>query len=289
MSSLCGGDSHPSSTFKPFLNNHNYQNAASMQGHGIEEPEMEDAHHRQLYDDQSAAAKTLKRPRLVWTPQLHKRFVDVVAHLGLKNAVPKTIMLDVEGLIESLWLNGQKLGVIQNMTFLKEVWLHGNGFSGPLPDFSGLKNMESLRDNSFTGPVPLSLGRDPQPGDDSIPDPYPQLRFSSPITDFEIISLSELNGCKIHFGLAALQLEQGMGLKSSIVILEVSFMDEDAGVHTLSNVCHVDVERISKRKPGEVVPVPDAFYGGYGVVEGATLLEEEVALAATEEEEEMHE
>ncbi|XP_057792116.1 uncharacterized protein LOC131008973 isoform X2 [Salvia miltiorrhiza] len=28
---------------------------------------------------------------------------------------------------------------------------------------------------------------------------------------------------------------------------------EDAGVHALSNVCHVDVERISKRKPGEVL------------------------------------
>jgi tRNA U38,U39,U40 pseudouridine synthase TruA len=28
---------------------------------------------------------------------------------------------------------------------------------------------------------------------------------------------------------------------------------QDAGVHALSNVCHVDVERISKRKPGEVV------------------------------------
>ncbi|XP_041999034.1 transcription factor PCL1-like [Salvia splendens] len=52
-------------------------------------------------DDQSTAtAKALKRPRLVWTPQLHKRFVDVVAHLGLKNAVPKTIMqlMNVEGL-----------------------------------------------------------------------------------------------------------------------------------------------------------------------------------------------
>uniref|UniRef100_A0A0C9RXN3 TSA: Wollemia nobilis Ref_Wollemi_Transcript_5556_1956 transcribed RNA sequence n=1 Tax=Wollemia nobilis TaxID=56998 RepID=A0A0C9RXN3_9CONI len=49
-------------------------------------------------EDQSA--RTLKRPRLVWTPQLHKRFVDVVAHLGIKNAVPKTIMqlMNVEGL-----------------------------------------------------------------------------------------------------------------------------------------------------------------------------------------------
>ncbi|XP_011040735.1 PREDICTED: transcription factor PCL1-like [Populus euphratica] len=44
--------------------------------------------------------RTLKRPRLVWTPQLHKRFVDAVAHLGIKNAVPKTIMqlMNVDGL-----------------------------------------------------------------------------------------------------------------------------------------------------------------------------------------------
>ncbi|CAK7331468.1 unnamed protein product [Dovyalis caffra] len=53
-----------------------------------------------LDDPSSAAARTLKRPRLVWTPQLHKRFVDVVGHLGIKNAVPKTIMqlMNVEGL-----------------------------------------------------------------------------------------------------------------------------------------------------------------------------------------------
>ncbi|KAE8692546.1 CIP111-like protein [Hibiscus syriacus] len=45
-------------------------------------------------------ALTLKRPRLVWTPQLHKRFVDAVAHLGIKNAVPKIIMqlMSVDGL-----------------------------------------------------------------------------------------------------------------------------------------------------------------------------------------------
>lgn len=55
----------------------------SAEGGGTEEP-----------------ARTLKRPRLVWTPQLHKRFVDAVAHLGIKNAVPKTIMqlMSVDGL-----------------------------------------------------------------------------------------------------------------------------------------------------------------------------------------------
>ncbi|XP_010528574.1 PREDICTED: receptor protein kinase TMK1-like [Tarenaya hassleriana] len=67
--------------------------------------------------------------------------------------------------VQSLWLNGQKSGltgrihVLQNMTALREVWLHLNAFSGPLPDFSGLKALESLslRDNLFTGPVPVSL------------------------------------------------------------------------------------------------------------------------------------
>ncbi|XP_050238872.1 transcription factor PCL1-like [Mercurialis annua] len=50
--------------------------------------------------EEDQAARALKRPRLVWTPQLHKRFVDVVAYLGIKNAVPKTIMqlMNVEGL-----------------------------------------------------------------------------------------------------------------------------------------------------------------------------------------------
>lgn len=69
--------------------------------------------------------------------------------------------------IQSFWVNGQmgngklsgKLDIIQNMTMLKEAWLHSNGFSGPLPDFSGLKELQtlSLRDNRFTGPVPASL------------------------------------------------------------------------------------------------------------------------------------
>lgn len=43
-------------------------------------------------DWEDEQAQALKRPRLVWTPQLHKRFVDAVEQLGIKNAVPKTIM-----------------------------------------------------------------------------------------------------------------------------------------------------------------------------------------------------
>ncbi|PKI31943.1 transcription factor MYBC1-like [Punica granatum] len=71
-------------------------------------------------------ARTLKRPRLVWTPQLHKRFVDAVSHLGIKNAVPKTIMqlMSVDGLTrENVASHLQKYRL-----YLKRM--QGNGGSG---------------------------------------------------------------------------------------------------------------------------------------------------------------
>lgn len=45
-------------------------------------------------------AGTPKRPRFIWTPQLHNLFIAVVAHLGPRNAVPKAIMqlMNVNGL-----------------------------------------------------------------------------------------------------------------------------------------------------------------------------------------------
>lgn len=50
--------------------------------------------------DENGLNRAVKRPRLVWTPQLHKRFVDVIEHLGIDKAVPKTIMemMNVDGL-----------------------------------------------------------------------------------------------------------------------------------------------------------------------------------------------
>ncbi|KAL9226615.1 hypothetical protein vseg_002405 [Gypsophila vaccaria] len=50
--------------------------------------------------DENGLNRAMKRPRLVWTPQLHKRFVDVIEHLGIDKAVPKTIMemMNVDGL-----------------------------------------------------------------------------------------------------------------------------------------------------------------------------------------------
>ncbi|KAL1545044.1 PHO85 cyclin-1 [Salvia divinorum] len=85
--------------FKPFADDHADTDADD--GSDPKKTRRADPADDNCAEDQSTAtAKTLKRPRLVWTPQLHKRFVDVVAHLGLKNAVPKTIMqlMNVEGL-----------------------------------------------------------------------------------------------------------------------------------------------------------------------------------------------
>ncbi|KAG9138081.1 hypothetical protein Leryth_001337 [Lithospermum erythrorhizon] len=72
-------------------------------------------------------ARTLKRPRLVWTPQLHKRFVDAVAHLGIKNAVPKTIMqlMSVDGLTrENVASHLQKYSAPVPAHFLRPISEH---------------------------------------------------------------------------------------------------------------------------------------------------------------------
>lgn len=89
-------------------------------------------------------ARTLKRPRLVWTPQLHKRFVDAVAHLGIKNAVPKTIMqlMSVDGLTrENVASHLQKYRL-----YLKRMQGHSGG---------GGSGLDSATDHLFaSSPVP---------------------------------------------------------------------------------------------------------------------------------------
>ncbi|KAF8642208.1 hypothetical protein HU200_067471 [Digitaria exilis] len=99
-----------------------------------------------------------KRPRLVWTPQLHKRFVDVVAHLGIKNAVPKTIMqlMNVEGLTrENVASHLQKYRL-----YVKRM--QGLSNEGP-----------SASDHIFAStPVPHSLVNDPGPQVPTAPAPY---------------------------------------------------------------------------------------------------------------------
>ncbi|KAK4264047.1 hypothetical protein QN277_029388 [Acacia crassicarpa] len=69
--------------------------------------------------------------------------------------------------VEQLLLNSQNgnnklngtLRVLQNMTSLKQVWVHGNSFTGPIPDLSDHDQLSdvSLRDNQLACAVPSSL------------------------------------------------------------------------------------------------------------------------------------
>ncbi|KAJ8750532.1 hypothetical protein K2173_015686 [Erythroxylum novogranatense] len=105
-------------------------------------PESEEAD--SALDDPSARAQ--KRPRLVWTPQLHKRFVDVVGYLGIKNAVPKTIMqmMNVEGLTrENVASHLQKYRL-----YLKRM--QGLSPDGP----SSSEQHESASANGAAAPMP---------------------------------------------------------------------------------------------------------------------------------------
>ncbi|KAM0953505.1 putative transcription factor MYB-HB-like family [Dioscorea sansibarensis] len=134
----------------------------------MESTVMEDVDSFALRQENSAdehSARTLKRPRLVWTPQLHKRFVDVVAHLGIKNAVPKTIMqlMNVEGLTrENVASHLQKYRL-----YLKRM--QGLSNEGP-----------SSSDHLFAStPVPQSL-REQQPVPVPMPYAVPSM-FSMPV------------------------------------------------------------------------------------------------------------
>ncbi|KAF0918654.1 hypothetical protein E2562_025588 [Oryza meyeriana var. granulata] len=69
-----------------------------------EEEEEEEGEGEGGNDDAGAAAagdgRCGKKARMVWTPELHHRFVEAVAHLGEKGAVPKAIvrLMNVDGL-----------------------------------------------------------------------------------------------------------------------------------------------------------------------------------------------
>ncbi|GAV57058.1 Myb_DNA-binding domain-containing protein [Cephalotus follicularis] len=111
-------------------------------------------------------ARTLKRPRLVWTPQLHKRFVDAVAHLGIKNAVPKTIMqlMSVDGLTrENVASHLQKYRL-----YLKRMQgLSGGGGGGGNSAGGAAASSDPATDHLFaSSPVPAHFLHPGRPNSD---------------------------------------------------------------------------------------------------------------------------
>ncbi|KAG0462279.1 hypothetical protein HPP92_020755 [Vanilla planifolia] len=103
------------------------------------------------------STRTSKRPRMVWTPQLHKRFMDVVSHLGIKNAVPKTIMqlMNVEGLTrENVASHLQKYRL-----FLKRI--QGDTDEGPSssfdPLFASMPVLQSFHEQQLQQPMQMQM------------------------------------------------------------------------------------------------------------------------------------
>ncbi|KAF8369902.1 hypothetical protein HHK36_032068 [Tetracentron sinense] len=133
-------------------------------------------------DENSARAS--KRPRLVWTPQLHKRFVEVVGHLGIKIAVPKTIMqmMNVEGLTrENVASHLQKYRL-----YLKRM----HGFSEDDPSSS---------DHLFAS-TPLPQGLHDSSGNGN---GHPQMQlpmpFAAPLMPMPVLGVAHGHG---HMGMA---------------------------------------------------------------------------------------
>uniref|UniRef100_A0A2N9HHU9 Protein kinase domain-containing protein n=1 Tax=Fagus sylvatica TaxID=28930 RepID=A0A2N9HHU9_FAGSY len=87
--------------------------------------------------------------------------------LGFNNLIGQLPSTFSNSAIQTLLLNGQKsdtklngsISVLAKMTSLNSVWLHGNQFTGPIPDFSNLTQLSvvSFRDNILTGVVPASF------------------------------------------------------------------------------------------------------------------------------------
>ncbi|KAK8950118.1 Two-component response regulator ARR12 [Platanthera guangdongensis] len=116
-----------------------------------EDNEQADAY--SLRTSNSSAGGTAKRQRLVWTPKLHERFVEVVARLGEK-AVPKAIMqvMNVEGLTrENVASHLQKYR-------LYEKRMQGTSDKGPfslMSDHLFVRAREPTLAPEFSSPAPF--------------------------------------------------------------------------------------------------------------------------------------
>lgn len=119
---------------------------------------------RPAEDEADNAARGPKKPRLVWTTELHTRFMNAVNHLGVKHAVPKTILqlMNVEGMTrEKVASHLQKYRL-----YLKR--LVGLPPNAPLPDdiMQRAQPFQYMGQSQFSMPVSgpgSSAGQPPPP------------------------------------------------------------------------------------------------------------------------------
>ena len=69
-------------------------------GTGQKPQKSQSTAHNKHHDGEEDVQMAMKRPRLIWTKQLHERFVEAVNKMGVDQAVPKAIMesMNVKGI-----------------------------------------------------------------------------------------------------------------------------------------------------------------------------------------------
>ncbi|KAK7859153.1 putative leucine-rich repeat receptor-like serine/threonine-protein kinase At2g14440 [Quercus suber] len=105
----------------------------------------------------SRVKDSLKNPPLVWNgdPCMPRQYSwsGITCSYG-----PRIRVISLN--LTSMGLSGSLSPSIVNMTALTNIWLGNNSLTGPIPDLSSLKMLETLHleGNQFSGSIPSSLG-----------------------------------------------------------------------------------------------------------------------------------
>ncbi|CAM8935215.1 unnamed protein product [Rhodiola kirilowii] len=132
--------------------------------------------------------------------------------------------------------------------------------SGPLESLSLMQSPSELLDSPAQSPANIVLTEDSSIEEEENEGPRRERMAEKPIIQRYLIAVE-------YIGTRFSGVQQQLNCRTVGGVLEDAFQKfigqpvsiscssrTDSGVHALSNVFHVDIERVSKRRPGEVLP-----------------------------------
>ncbi|KAL9683165.1 hypothetical protein QQ045_014982 [Rhodiola kirilowii] len=132
--------------------------------------------------------------------------------------------------------------------------------SGPLESLSLMQSPSELLDSPAQSPANIVLTEDSSIEEEENEGPRRERMVEKPIIQRYLIAVE-------YIGTRFSGVQQQLNCRTVGGVLEDAFQKfigqpvsiscssrTDSGVHALSNVFHVDIERVSKRRPGEVLP-----------------------------------